>query len=500
MSKKEINDKDEDEKAEVKGKEGQYWLYTQTVKDHFFHPRNLFKSDAELEEYRKKADGHGMVGSPACVVPDTSIIAENEIIPINELIQKQRVLGFDGTYNQILQTKSRNYTGDLAILQTKLGKIALTPDHLIFSIKRPRGHKYNYTLNKTNLAPEWNQAGVLKKNDFIIYPRTNSVQDINLVDIKSVKKRYDFKSKALPPKIEINSATMRLFGYFISEGSTRKRLVKSTEVAFSFNINEESYIKDVVQLLDKYFKLKSVIIKDEKQRGLICGLWRGDGHINTTRKFPRAGFATISKELANQLKILLLRQGIVPSIYYEGAKISKWAQHQPVYRIHVGDQESLNKIISIVNEDNKNYACRQRNSWFDYDFFYTPITKVSTQKYVGNIYNLETNGTHTYTTDAFSIHNCGDVMEMFIKVDLKTQTIKECKWKTFGCASAIASTSILSEMVKGMKLEEAKKITPADIVKALGGLPARKIHCSVLGDQALRKAIEDYEKKRKEGE
>lgn len=92
---------------------------------------------------------------------------------------------------------------------------------------------------------------------------------------------------------------------------------------------------------------------------------------------------------------------------------------------------------------------------------------------------------------------CGDVMEMFIKVEAKTQTIRDCKWKTFGCASAIASTSILSEMVKGMKLEEAKKITPADIVKALGGLPARKIHCSVLGDQALRKAIEDYEKKRK---
>ncbi len=61
---------------------------------------------------------------------------------------------------------------------------------------------------------------------------------------------------------------------------------------------------------------------------------------------------------------------------------------------------------------------------------------------------------------------CGDVMEMFIKVDVKTRTIKECKWKTFGCASAIASTSILSEMVKGMKLEEAKKITPQDIVKA----------------------------------
>jgi len=90
---------------------------------------------------------------------------------------------------------------------------------------------------------------------------------------------------------------------------------------------------------------------------------------------------------------------------------------------------------------------------------------------------------------------CGDVMKMFIKVDKKNNTIKECKWQTFGCASAIASTSVLSEMVVGMKLEQAKKLTPADIVKELGGLPARKIHCSVLGDQALRAAIEDYEKK-----
>ncbi len=90
---------------------------------------------------------------------------------------------------------------------------------------------------------------------------------------------------------------------------------------------------------------------------------------------------------------------------------------------------------------------------------------------------------------------CGDVMRIYIKVDKKKDIITDCKFKTFGCASAISSTSILTEMVKGMKIEEAKKITPQDIVKALGGLPARKIHCSVLGDQALRAAIEDYEKK-----
>ncbi len=92
---------------------------------------------------------------------------------------------------------------------------------------------------------------------------------------------------------------------------------------------------------------------------------------------------------------------------------------------------------------------------------------------------------------------CGDVMKLYIRVDKRSQKIKECRWKTFGCASAIASTSIMSEMAIGKTLEQAKKITPQDIVKALGGLPARKIHCSVLGDQALRAAIEDYEKKRK---
>jgi nitrogen fixation NifU-like protein len=87
---------------------------------------------------------------------------------------------------------------------------------------------------------------------------------------------------------------------------------------------------------------------------------------------------------------------------------------------------------------------------------------------------------------------CGDQMLMFIQVDKEKQTITDCKWKTYGCASAIASTSILSEMVKGMKLEDAHKISPKDITKELGGLPEHKIHCSVLGDKALRAAIDDY--------
>ncbi len=87
---------------------------------------------------------------------------------------------------------------------------------------------------------------------------------------------------------------------------------------------------------------------------------------------------------------------------------------------------------------------------------------------------------------------CGDEMIVAIKVDPEKEVITDCQWKTFGCASAIASTSVMSEMVKGMKLEDAFNVSAKDINKALGGLPEHKIHCSVLGDKALRMAINDY--------
>ncbi|MBI5654230.1 iron-sulfur cluster assembly scaffold protein [Candidatus Uhrbacteria bacterium] len=90
---------------------------------------------------------------------------------------------------------------------------------------------------------------------------------------------------------------------------------------------------------------------------------------------------------------------------------------------------------------------------------------------------------------------CGDAMKVWIKVDPATEKISDCRWKTFGCGSAIASTSMMSVMVTengGMTLDEARKLRPQDILERLGGLPSRKIHCSVLGDKALRAAINDW--------
>lgn len=93
---------------------------------------------------------------------------------------------------------------------------------------------------------------------------------------------------------------------------------------------------------------------------------------------------------------------------------------------------------------------------------------------------------------------CGDMMKMWLKVDKKKDRIIECRWQTFGCASAIASTSMLSVMLTengGMKIEKALKIKPQEIAARLKGLPERKFHCSVLGDKALRAAVNDYFRK-----
>ena len=94
---------------------------------------------------------------------------------------------------------------------------------------------------------------------------------------------------------------------------------------------------------------------------------------------------------------------------------------------------------------------------------------------------------------------CGDQMLMLLRI--KDDIIIDVRWKTYGCASAIASTSMLSEMIKGMSISDAYKIRPEDLVKKLDGLPEYKIHCSVLGDKALRAAIDDYlEKQGRAGE
>lgn len=88
---------------------------------------------------------------------------------------------------------------------------------------------------------------------------------------------------------------------------------------------------------------------------------------------------------------------------------------------------------------------------------------------------------------------CGDIMRMYIKV--KDNVIVDAKFKTFGCGAAISTSSMVTELVKGKTIEEALKISNKAVAEALGGLPPIKMHCSVLAEQALKAALDDYFKK-----
>ena len=91
---------------------------------------------------------------------------------------------------------------------------------------------------------------------------------------------------------------------------------------------------------------------------------------------------------------------------------------------------------------------------------------------------------------------CGDIMRLYIKVDDKG-IITDAKFKTFGCGAAIATSSMVTELVKGKSVEEALKISNHAVADALGGLPKIKMHCSVLAEEALKSAIDDYWKRKK---
>ena len=89
---------------------------------------------------------------------------------------------------------------------------------------------------------------------------------------------------------------------------------------------------------------------------------------------------------------------------------------------------------------------------------------------------------------------CGDIMKMYLKI--KDDVVEDVKFETFGCGSAIASSSMATEMIKGKPLSEVRTLTNKAVTEALDGLPAHKIHCSVLAEEAIKSALEDYEKRK----
>jgi nitrogen fixation NifU-like protein len=121
------------------------------------------------------------------------------------------------------------------------------------------------------------------------------------------------------------------------------------------------------------------------------------------------------------------------------------------------------------------------------DYSYKVIEHFMCPRNVGNMPDADAEGT-------YGDINCGDSLTVYLKI--KNGVITDINYLVFGCGAAVAASSVFSEMVKGKSVEEARKVKPQDVNEALDGLPKDKLHCSVLGPQALREALKDYESKK----
>src|SRR3989338_7507345 len=504
-------------------------MYSEKVMEHFKHPHNL----REIAD----ADGIGKVGNPVCLPPETLIHCNDSLNKIGEINKHNRVLGHDGLYHPISDVSRKCFSGKLVKIKNKLGTSYLTPDHMIYAVKVPKTWWFSHKKTKEKLPAGWYHADQLAKKDLIAYPISKEVRDKDHLLFNNEKKKWDFRSKAIPSKIPLNDDFLRLAGYYLAEGYLKEK-VTNTYLSFTFNIKEQELGNNVAYIVKKLFdieaktktipKKKTLIVEvnnvwitrlfktlfgkgaqskriphelmllpAEKQKSLIYGLWKGDGYFNIKR--PRAGYTTISRELCQQMKNLLLRQKITPSIYEEEKKIVKGVNHRKSYRIHIGDLTSLKCLAKILCIDFKCSKDTATHSWFDNEYIYTPITDIAKIPYRGDVCNLEVDDCHSYLTESLAVHNCGDLMWVYIKVGKNKEGkeyIEDIGVKTFGCVAAIATSSMITDLARGKTLEEAKKIGRDDIKDALGGLPPIKVHCSNLSADGLYKAIEDFESKK----
>ena len=501
-------------------------MYSDKVMQEFKHPKNLGKID--------DADAVAEEGNPVCLIPETKIETKTGLIEIKKIKKRDLVLDHKGTYNEVSKTFKRDYKGKIIKIKSKLGTNFLTPEHQIFAVKVPKTYHFHLYKNKKKLFPDWFHANELEKGDLIAYPILQEKKNKKYISFEQKRKKFDFRSKKIPDKIKLNNDFLRFAGYYLSEGNIREKVGK-TYLGLTFNLKEDFLADDAIKIIKKNLGIEAkkkkrekrntlivevnnvwisrlflklfgkgaknkripsefMILPEKKQKSLLYGLWMGDGYFNP--KKPKAGYSTISYELSQQIKTLLMRQKIVPSIYAENEKTVNGVKHQKSYRIHVGERKSLERLAKILKIRFNVQKPTVTDSWFDSNFLFIPITNTEKINYKGKVHNIEVRNKHSFTTESLTLHNCGDMMKVYLKV--KNNKITEIKVETFGCVSAIATSSKATEMVKGKSLEEALKLTEKEVADALDGLPPIKMHCSLLAVKAIKKAIENYQEKNKE--
>jgi Fe-S cluster assembly protein SufB len=477
-------------------------MYTKKVMDHFRNPRNV----GEI----KNADGFGKVGNPVCgdVMAIYIKVKDDKIVDIKFktfgcVPHHEEVVLRDGSWKKvseqlvdlinkfgnrvdIRERYSRRYDGKLLKIipfVSPYNSFMLTPNHPILAIKREwmeksrvSSSKCNWLrINKKELSstnPYYVDAHNISIGDYLVFTTLNSSVDNSV----------------------LSNDYLKLLGYYLSEGYFS---AKNSVVAFAFNKNEKENISELETLIFKVTRKKAkmrirksvaevyvcsrklvkslqkyggslarnkrmseevMMLPPKKQWNIFLTYFRGDGNKYKRRSKDSETYRidTTSETLAIQMQQILARNRIFASISKTKRKTHKLEGRviRGVEQYHLSFK--MNKNKSFVKIKDK--------------YFLIPIRKIEEIQYKGKVYNFEVaSKDHSYLVKGFAVHNC---------------------------TAAIATSSVLTEMVKGKTIDEALKITRDDVANELGGLPAIKMHCSNLAADALREAIKDYKNKK----
>lgn len=410
---------------------------------------------------------------PGCVLPGSLIHTNPDVKPIETIKEGDRVLGWDGHYHQVTEVFSHRHQGLMYRIRARcLGETVLTPEHPVLIAKRahPKLHNKKFELL-------WERADQIKKGDYLAYPIPAEVVPLSTLPLPP-RKAQDQRSTPLPESIPITPEFLRLVGYYLAEGWVDRRAANKdyleASICFSFHRKEKEFVRDIEKIMAEVFGLKvSVCEKPEKnlteisihssrlarafkewfgsgaenkkilhelmllppeqQRELLKGLWRGDGWVHATR--ARASYKTISKNLREQLKLLLLRQGIVPSIYTEPARKG----HREAYSVFITGKRDIECLAEILGSKRPKLPTgKPPSTVLGQNFVMVPVAKVETFEYDDLVWNLEVEDAHSYVSECATLHNCGDfgilnAVQMAL-AELQTEPHRVAVFSGIGCS------------------------------------------------------------------
>lgn len=485
--------------------EGQY---SEKVMEHFRNPRNMGDMP--------NPDGIGHVGNPVCgdimelyirvrdnVIEDAKfktfgcLPADEEVVlssggwqGISEVKKGYSVVNSCGEPTYVIETFVRDYRGSIINIipfASPFNSFSVTPEHPVFRIMksrldriRRRNHRSGWLyIGEKELCrgqPEYIKAEDIKKRDYLIFTINKTIKDdskftkrllrligyylgVGYITAQGIAVTFLFKKNKKIESDELKSLIFSFINIPASErikGNTREIYVCSERLADFLKRCAGSFAED------RSLSSKIMALPFTKQKELIDTYLVGEGNLCRKRADGSLTYriSTASSSLAIQFQEILARGGVFASV----RKVSCSA-HTIDDRMN---RPSDTYFISFRLKQRNDFVRRAKG------YFLVPVKKIKRIPFEGKVYNFQVaKEPNSYLVRGFAVHNCG---------------------------AAIATSSMVTELVKGKTIEEALKISNRAVAEALGGLPKIKMHCSVLAEEALKSAIEDYLKKKANSE